>query len=204
MDSSQTAAFVDFLFPVLVAVVLVMAGVIVLRSNKKNRVVWKFPVAWFGIVIGAVFAVGSVPYLMEFVATFETETVTATPTTEASTSTSTTIAPPTTVPSKYKVISAQDAFAWAVDAVGYAETKAWRWDSKDDATIFAQQLAARICRSLAPPSDGRWIILGPDAIAPEMTVEQAEAKLRADMGIERWEAYGEGWYDSLVNGLCIR
>jgi hypothetical protein len=93
-------------------------------------------------------------------------------------------------PSIYAVPTDAAAAEWAENAAVYAEEQNWRWDSRDDAVDFYARYASARCRALSlPPSD---------------TPAQVEAHLRNQVGIEGWESFGQAWYDSLVNGLCIR
>jgi len=116
---------------------------------------------------------------------------TSAPTTAATTT--------TTVPSKYYVPDYPIRTIWAEDAIEYAESQDWVIDDKDAATSWlVRSFSYRTCTSLTQSSSDKLF-----QIAPQ-TPEQAEADARKSFTMERWEAYGEVWFDSLVNGLCIR
>jgi len=115
--------------------------------------------------------------------------------------------------SKYAAPSVAAAAAWAENAIAYAEDQNRRWDSRDGAVAFSARYATVRCEALSlEPSDSPpTTVTGTTSALSRLldplqyaTPAQVEAHLRDQLGIEGWESFGQAWYDSLVNGLCIR
>jgi len=202
--------WIDFLIPALIGLTLLLLGVAILRSNASNRVVWKFPVGWFAIVLGVVFGISAsllfpTEAVQDVFASDSTTTTSTIPTTSSSTTT-------TQFVSDYAVPSLWAAQTWARDAITYAESQDFEWDDSAIAIEFWAGYATRRCAELAgapieklPISDNPWAGFRPNnQPAVPATPAQVEANMRQTLGIEGWEYFGAAWYDSLANGLCVR
>ena len=127
-----------------------------------------------------------------------------TTTTEASTTTTVQSTTTTTVPSAYWVPEDSDALAWAQDAEAYAIAASTPprepWDPSRGPQPLGRTIEIFPVGTDAVRHYGRTMC----ELLVSGTEAQVEATMRNDLGIERWEDYGVAWFDSLVNGLCVR
>jgi hypothetical protein len=128
-----------------------------------------------------------------------------TTTTEASTTTTVQSTTTTTVPSVYWVPEDSDALAWARDALAYAVGASTPPRQPPDPTSRIPQPVPR-AREVFPASADAVRHYGRTMcqLLVSGTEAQVEATMRLDLGVRRWEDYGVAWFDSLVNGLCVR
>lgn len=123
----------------------------------------------------------------------------------------------TTVPTVYQSISDDTAEQWAEEALDYVKEAATRqglsFNASEDQEVelltFLARQAQSICSGLhdwelaaREPDNSDSVFAGrfPNAMSPA----QAEAEFRDTVGIEMWQVAGAAWFDSLVNGVCIR
>lgn len=110
----------------------------------------------------------------------------------------------------YAVPTDAAAAEWAANAVEYAESRNARWDDRESVVDFYAGFAVRQCQNLSmKPPDRTETTTSVEPLVVRIrgryaSPAQVEATMREELGIEGWELVGEVWYDSLVNGLCVR
>jgi hypothetical protein len=149
-------------------------------------------VATFAAVLIAVFVPGAATTSAveaQELDTTTTSVATTSTTTTVPPTTSTTLSPSTTTTTSAYVLPTPDEIAaWSRDAMDFVRTStAWQWDDPAGAAEWSKMLAKLTCLRL----------YGAGPIV-------AEAEFRERTGMEGWSYYGEVWWDSLANGLCIR
>lgn len=193
-----TSGLVDaavYLVPALMGVVLWFVG-----WKRRPRGGSSFLMG-LGVVLVLGFGLASIGPVSEAVsaATSRQESV---PSTTSITTTSTTLPPTTTTTTTttkallYATSDEMAMSAWAVDAVEYAESRNWGADDQEALVSSTTEWARFICGRLSSQERS------PRGLDDEI-LAQIEAQARDTFKMERWEAYGAVWYDSLVNGLCV-
>ena len=165
------------------------------QIRKSNGRIGGSALATAGLVLGYLGIAGAVTVLV--IATMLVPEIRSEP--EAAETTTTTSQPTTSTrgrgQSRWFPPTGSEVDAWAIEAIEFVESLDLQWEDRDAAIREAHFWAIGVCQDLQAV-DG----LGMST----RTVDDIEADLRTEMGTQDWTNYGEVWFDSLVNELCLR
>lgn len=218
MGFNESAALFDLGFALVFVLVFGVIAFASFRSNRKKEAIWKKFVGGLAVLMAVSGIAGTITPVREYAQARNTRQasqvsaqrdlpIKTTVTTQTTATTSTT----TTLPTPWRNPARRELQTWAESAVSYLEATAGGTvpDFREEMVPFVTDIAERSCRMLTTggfSSVSRKLNRAqgiPDGTLQER-LAAVEAEMRMVLGVEGWELVGEAWYDSLVNGVCIR